>query len=430
MGLRAIASHRSRLRATAAIKTQNYRECNSFERQEPLGEFTPRADFCNGPREDTLPTAIKLTALAKAAGCAAKLNPATLDAVLRKLPRQTNPSVLVGFETNDDAGVYRLTADLAMVQTIDFFTPIVDDPFLFGQIAAANALSDVYAMGGRPVSSLSVVGFPEGANPEILEQILAGGLSKMSEAGCSVIGGHSIRTDDMLFGYAVTGTIHPQKIWRNVGALPGDALLFTKPLGTGVITTALKKDQASTESLAAAVSAMTTLNRSAAEALIQFQEVSSPISDRNSRADDRHHTAGAPASPIHAVTDVTGFGILGHAREMALGDPAKSLSSVSLELDHTAFDYLPGAIEAARAGHLSGGLKNNRAFVADCAEFAETVPQEFRDLLFDPQTSGGLLIAVDSSQTARCLKALSENAVPARQVGQVIAKRSPLIYVK
>ena len=253
-------------------------------------------------------SALKLTAMAKAAGCAAKLNPATLEAVLRKLPRQTSPNVLVGFDTNDDAGVYLINKDLALVQTVDFFTPIVDDPFLFGQIAAANALSDVYAMGGQPISSLSVVGFPEHADPEILEQIIRGGLSKMNEANCSVLGGHSIRTEDMLFGYAVTGTIHPQKIWRNVGAQPGDKLIFTKPLGTGVITTALKKEQATPQSLQAAVTAMTTLNRATTAALLELTE-------------NVNVGSGGEARPIHAVTDVTGFGVLGHAREMALGDP-------------------------------------------------------------------------------------------------------------
>src|SRR2546423_12632384 len=178
--------------------------------------------------------------MAKAAGCGAKLNPATLDAVLRKLPRQTDPNVLVGFDTNDDAGIYLVAEGLSLVQTVDFFAPIVDDPYLFGQIAAANALSDVYAMGGRPISSLSVVGFPEKGDPAILEQIICGGLAKMNEAKCRVIGGPSICTEEKVFGYAVTGTIDPPRPWRHVGARPGDALLFTKPLGTGVITTALK----------------------------------------------------------------------------------------------------------------------------------------------------------------------------------------------
>src|SRR5450432_4026086 len=196
----------------------------------------------------------KLTANVKAGGCASKLSPKILDRALRSVPRVTNEHVLVGYDTADDAGVYDLTlpggAPLAMVQTVDFFTPIVDDPYVFGGIAAANALSDVYAMGGRPVSSLSLVGFPEKGDPSLLEQILRGGLSKMTEANCSVIGGHSIRNEDMLFGYAVTGVIDPNRIWRNVGARTSDVLLFTKPLGTGVITTALKADRATPDSLA------------------------------------------------------------------------------------------------------------------------------------------------------------------------------------
>ena len=362
-------------------------------------------------------SALKLTSMAKAAGCAAKLNPATLEAVLRKLPRQTNPNVLVGFETNDDAGVYLVNADLALIQTVDFFTPIVDDPFLFGQIAAANALSDVYAMGGRPVSSLSLVSFPEHADPAILEQIIRGGLSKMNEAECSVLGGHSIRTEDMLFGYAVTGTVHPKKVWRNVGARPGDVLIFTKPIGTGVITTALKKNQASEQSLAAAVEAMTTLNRTAAAGLSEL-------------ADHSHNRSKEHLSPIRAVTDVTGFGVLGHAREMALGSETGGSEAVSFEIDHTSFAYFSGAVQAARDGHLSGGLKNNRAFVAECVEFAGNVPQEYRDLLFDPQTSGGLLAAIAPESAAECIAALERHGVDGRQVGRVITKRSPLIFVK
>jgi len=359
-----------------------------------------------------LATQVKLTSMAKAAGCAAKLNPATLDAILRKLPRQTDPNVLVGFDTNDDAGIYKISDEMALVQTVDFFTPIVDDPFLFGQIAAANALSDVYAMGGRPISSLSIVGFPEKGDPAILEQIVRGGLAKMNEARCSVIGGHSIRNEDMLFGYAVTGLIDPQRVWRNVGAREGDALLFTKPLGTGVITTALKKDRATEQSLAAVVSAMTTLNGAAAAALQEVDEKSSH------------------APSVHAVTDVTGFSLLGHAREMALGDPAHGIPAVSFEIDHAAFDYFPGAIEAAREGHLSGGLKNNRAFVSDCATFAPSVVAEYQDLLFDPQTSGGLLVAIAPESAEKALAALQRHGVSARQVGKVVAKRTPLLAVE
>jgi selenide, water dikinase len=354
---------------------------------------------------------VKLTSMAKAAGCAAKLNPATLDAVLRKLPRQSDLNVLVGFDTNDDAGIYRLTDELALVQTVDFFTPIVDDPHLFGQIAAANALSDVYAMGGRPISSLSVVGFPEKGDPEILEEIIRGGLAKMDEAKCSVIGGHSIRNEDMLFGYAVTGVVNPNRIWRNVGARTNDILIFTKPLGTGVITTALKSDRAATESLAAVVTAMTTLNRAAAEALREVEEKS------------------LESQPVHAVTDVTGFSFLGHAREMSLGDPARDIEPVSFEIDHAAFDYFRGAAEAAREGHLSGGLKNNRAFIGDCAAFDTGVSPEYQDLLFDPQTSGGLLVAIAPETADAALAALQRHGVSAHRVGRVVAKRSPLILV-
>jgi selenide,water dikinase len=362
-------------------------------------------------RGETLADQVKLTSMAKAAGCAAKLNPATLEAVLRKLPRQSDPNVLVGFDTNDDAGVYLLGEGLALVQTVDFFTPIVDDPHLFGQIAAANALSDVYAMGGRPVSALAIVGFPEKGDPAILEEIIRGGLSKMNEAKCSVIGGHSIRNEDMLFGYAVTGVINPHRVWRNVGARTGDILVFTKPLGTGVITTALKKDRATPESLAAAVTAMTTLNRDAAAALQEIDEKS----------------AGAIA--IHAVTDVTGFSLLGHAREMALGDPTHGIDSVSFEIDHHTFAYLPGAVEAARGGHLSGGLKNNRAFIGDCVAFDASVPTEYQDLLFDPQTSGGLLVSIAPDSADAAISALDRHHVSARRIGRVLAKTNPLLFV-
>ncbi len=326
-----------------------------------------------------------------------------LDAVLSRLPRPTDPNVLVGFDTSDDAGVYLLTPELAIVQTVDFFTPIVDDPFLFGQVAAANSLSDVYAMGGRPISALSIVGFPPNGNPDVLEQIIRGGLSKMDEAGCSVIGGHSIRDDELKFGYAVTGVIHPQRVWRNVGAQPGDALIFTKALGTGLISTALKNGKAPEESLAASTASMTRLNRDAAEALLEID--------------------GGGAQAIHAVTDITGFGLLGHAKEMAAG------SKVSLEIDQSKIPALPGALDAARAGFLAGGLKNNREWLEGCVEFAASVPEEMRCLLFDPQTSGGLLVSIAASRADAALAALAHRKVPARIIGSVLAKRAPLIHV-
>ena len=320
--------------------------------------------------------------------------------------------MLVGFNTNDDAGVYLLADGLAIVQTVDFFTPIVDDPFTFGQIAATNSLSDVYAMGGKPISALSIVGFPEKGDPAILEQIIRGGLDKMNEAKCSVVGGHSIRNDDIQFGYAVTGLIHPQKIWRNVGVQASDVLLLTKPLGTGVISTALKNDRVTKEALDASIRSMTTLNRASAEALTKLE----------SQFD-------AKQRPIHAVTDVTGFGLLGHAREMALGDGTPDVPAVSLEFDHTLIAALPGAMEAIRAGMIPGGLKNNRDFLGECVTFDARVPEESRALLYDPQTSGGLLIAIDPAAAQQALKALQENGVSAAKIGTVRPKTTSLLRV-
>jgi selenide, water dikinase len=366
----------------------------------------------------------QLTFGVRAAGCAAKLNPATLDAALKKLPRQADRNVLVGFETSDDAGVYRVNEQLALVQTVDFFTPMVDGPQQFGAIAAANALSDVYAMGGQPISALSIVAFSEHGDFAVLEEILGSGLAKMAEANCTVLGGHSIRSDEILFGYAVTGVIDPRRIWRNVGARSGDVLLLTKPLGTGVITTALKCGAASRESLEAAVAMMTTLNLSAVAALRELED------------------AAKDAQPVHAVTDVTGFGLLGHAREMALGSPpaetsdgltahfATSAPGVSFEFEHAAFAYLPGAAQAARDGHLSAGLKNNRAFVGNDVEFAPGVAPEYRNLLFDPQTSGGLLIAVAGPCRAAALQTLRRHGISARTVGRVMRDRSPRLFVR
>jgi selenide, water dikinase len=326
--------------------------------------------------------------------------------VLRRLPRPSDPNLLVGFETNDDAGVYRLSDDLALVQTVDFLTPIADDPFTFGQVAAANSLSDIYAMGGKPVSALSIVGFPPNGDAAVLEQILRGGLSKMEEARCTIVGGHSVRDDDLKFGYAVTGVIDPKKIWRNVGALPGDALILTKPIGTGVIATALKAGKAPSGSVEAAIDSMERLNREAAEALHEFEKMA-------------HGD-----SPIHAVTDVTGFGLLGHAREMAAG------SNVSLRIDHVNVPFLRGAREAAQGGFLAGGLKSNRDFVEPCVGFAANIPEEIRALLFDPQTSGGLLIAVASGDAAALSAAIQQRHIAATKIGEVTAKGSPLILVE
>lgn len=313
--------------------------------------------------------------------------------MLGKLPRMKDDNVLVGFDKADDAGVYRLGPSLALVQTVDFFTPIVDDPYLYGEIAAANSLSDVYAMGGKPLSSLSIVAFPEKGDLEILEQILQGGFAKMQEASCVVIGGHSIRDDEIKFGYCITGTIDPTRVWTNTGARPGDALVLTKHLGTGVISTALKRKTSEKSWEEAAVESMRTLNRSACEIAIRVSE----------RTGDS----------IHGATDITGFGLLGHAREMALG------SNVTIEIDHTQVDALPGALESIRAGAVPAGLNNNKEFASCSVAVEATVPAEMETLLYDPQTSGGLLLSISSEHAPALESALRAAQIPARTIARV-----------
>lgn len=323
--------------------------------------------------------------------------------MLSRLPKQSDANVLIGFENSDDAGVYRLPANLApnlaLVQTVDFFTPIVDDPYIFGQVAAANSLSDVYAMGGRPVTALAIVGFPNsGKDVDILEGILQGGLAKMQEAGCTVIGGHSIGDEEIKFGYAVTGLIDPGRLLANSGAMPGDRLVLTKPLGTGIIGTAIKRQRASKEAEAAAVESMRALNKTASEVALGF--------------------------PVHGATDVTGFGLLGHARELAVA------SKVSLEIHSHAIEFLPEALDYAREGLLPGGLGRNQEFIGSCVTFAESAPEVVRNLLFDPQTSGGLLLSVEASSSSALVESLRSRGLPAREIGKVIDKTSPLIHVR
>ena len=319
--------------------------------------------------------------------------------MLGKLARQHDPNVLVGFDTADDAGVYQLTAELALVQTVDFFTPIVDDAYVFGQIAATNALSDVYAMGGRPISALALVCFPDGGDPKTLEEMLAGGLSKMVEASCIIIGGHSIRDEEIKLGYSVTGTIHPQKVLANKGAQAGDRLIFTKAIGTGVISTAIKRGDADLTWIRAAVRSMTTLNKAAAEVI----------------------TSGGFG--VHSLTDVTGFGLIGHAREMAIA------SGVSLRIEAARVPLLPGALECVRRGYVPGGLKANRQFAEGCVETAKGVAQDVVTLLYDPQTAGGLLIAVAASDAERLVAELQNVCVEAVEIGEVVPKQRPLIVV-
>jgi selenide, water dikinase len=299
--------------------------------------------------------------------------------------------LLVGTSTADDAGVFRIAPDLALVQTVDFFTPIVDDPFQFGAIAAANALSDVYAMGGEPRTALNIACFPQQGVPlEILADVLRGGLAKAEEAGVVVVGGHTVVDEEIKFGMAVTGLIHPDRILRNGGARPGDALVLTKPLGTGIVTTALKHGAGAPAEHAAAIEAMSSLNATPARVLRDF--------------------------PVHACTDVTGFGLLGHAYEMA------HASDVRLVLDAEALPLLPGARALAAAGHLTGGCRRNRDWLADKVEIAPGLPSDLVEVAWDPQTSGGLLVAVPRPDAGRLVQALARAGIGASTVGGAEAR--------
>jgi selenide,water dikinase len=333
--------------------------------------------------------------------------------VLGKLARQHDPNVLVGFDHADDAGVYQIAPHQALVQTVDFFTPIVDDPYTFGQIAATNSLSDVYAMGGKPLTALALVCFPEKADLEILERILAGGLSKMIEAGCTVIGGHSIRDEETKFGYSVTGMIDPARVLSNAGAKPGDCLLFTKSLGTGVISTAIKREAARQPWIDAAVASMTTLNKRAAEVITG--RAGTETNDERPTTNDRFS--------VHAMTDVTGFGLIGHARELARA------SNVSLRLHASRIPLLEGALDCVRAGYVPAGLKANREFAECVVGYEDGISEEVKTMLFDPQTAGGLLLSVVPGHSTELIQALNAARVPAVEIGEVLPQTKPLISV-
>ena len=338
----------------------------------------------------TIP-AVRLTQQVKAGGCASKLAPGTLNQVLSRLPMQHDPDLLVGFESSDDAGIYRISPEQALVQTVDFFTPMVDDPFTYGRIAATNALSDIYAMGGRALTALTVLCFPQEGDMSVLEQILCGGLSVMEQAGCTVLGGHSVRDPEIKFGYAVTGLIHPDRVLRNTTARPGDALIFTKAIGTGVITTALKQGKAQPEWVESAIKSMTTLNKVAGEII------------------------SCPEFQVHAATDVTGFGLMGHARELAFG------SNVRLRIHPASISLLDGAMDAVRLDCIPGGLLSNRDF-ADCVvEEPVAIEPNLRTLLFDPQTAGGLLLSVPAEQAPSLIAELQAAGYPhTHQIGEVL----------
>lgn len=333
---------------------------------------------------------VKLTKLASCAGCGAKVGAGTLARLLGDLKVRGDPNLLVGFDRSDDASVYRVSDDLALVQTVDFFPPICDDPYTFGQIAAANALSDVYAMGGEPKLALNVMAVPEDMPKDAVHEILRGGYDKVYEAGALITGGHSILDREPKYGLAVTGFVHPGRVLTNSGARPGDVLLLTKPLGIGILTTAAKADLASEEAMARAVALMTTLNRAARDAMVRFR--------------------------VHACTDVTGFGLLGHGVELAQG------SGVEIHLDVGGVDLIPEAYALARMGILPEGMYRNRAFAEPHVD-AGVVELARQDMLYDPQTSGGLLIAVDPAD-ADALFAALKGAVPsAQRVGTVAAYR-------
>jgi selenide, water dikinase len=346
--------------------------------------------------------------------------------VLGKLARQHDPNVLVGFDHADDAGVYQLAPDSALVQTVDFFTPIVDDPFTFGQIAATNSLSDIYAMGGRPLTALALVCFPEKGDLEILEQILAGGLSKMIEAECTIIGGHSIRDEETKFGYSVTGLIDPGRVLKNGGAQPGDQLLLTKALGTGVISTAIKKGAAKEAWIDAAVRSMTMLNKVAAEVITRDHvgTSASPVrAERSSAANDKRPKINGDL-PVHALTDITGFGLIGHLREMLLAS-----ENVSARISSSRIPLLQGALDCIRAGHIPGGLKANREFAECIVRFEGAIPEDLKTMLFDPQTAGGLLISVAPDFAQELSESLKTAGVSASQVGEVLASEKMRIEV-
>ncbi len=323
----------------------------------------------------------------------AKLAPGDLAQVLSKLPKQSNENVIVGFDTADDAGVFRLSDSVALVQTVDFFTPVADDPEMYGRAAAVNSLNDVYAMGGTPISALSIVCYPQKGDWEVLGSILAGGQAAMNDEGVVVLGGHSVDDQEMKFGYAVTGTIHPDRIVTNAGANPGDVLILTKAIGTGAINTAVKHGKASAESTNAAIKAMTTSVAEASRAMVRY---------------------GAKA-----CTDVTGFGLLGHAYEMA------KASNVTITIESDKVPLLQDVLELIRAGMLTRGDKNNRVYVGDTVLFETTVSEEMQSALFDPQTAGGLLISMGEESANGFLTEIVDAVV----IGRISEKTGPLIEV-
>ena len=329
---------------------------------------------------------IKLTKLASCAGCGAKVGAGVLAKLLDGLKVHRDPNLLVGFDKSDDASVYKVTDDLALVQTLDFFPPIADDPYLFGQIAATNALSDVYAMGGEPKLALNLLCIPEDMPKEAVHDLLRGGYDKVYEAGAMITGGHSILDPEPKYGLSVTGFVHPDRVLKNDNAKPGDVLFLTKPIGIGVLTTAAKAEMASKEVMDYAFKLMTTLNKGARDVMVKYK--------------------------VHACTDVTGFGLLGHTYEMAQG------SDVEITLDVDAIDFIPEALEFAKSGILPAGMYRNRNFAEPGVELGE-IELAKQDLLFDPQTAGGLLMSVAPEDADALYEELKKNVPSAQRIGTV-----------
>jgi selenide,water dikinase len=341
-------------------------------------------------------TKVKLTKLSSCAGCGAKVGAGTLAKLLGDMPTHHDPNLLVGFDRSDDASVYRVSDDLALVQTVDFFPPIVDDPFTFGQIAAANALSDIYAMGGEPKLALNLLCFPESMPQSAVQAILAGGYSKVFEAGAIITGGHSIFDDVPKYGLSVTGFVHPDMFYKNLGAREGDVLFLTKPLGVGILTTAEKAEMLEPGEIDRAISLMTTLNKGARDCAVRYR--------------------------VHACTDVTGFSLLGHLLEMMQG------SDTSARIETGTIEFLPRVLEFANMGLLPAGVYRNRAFAEPHVDEGN-LPLKVRDALYDPQTSGGLLIAVDAGDADALERDLRTSVLSAQRIGTVIAKSNKSIFL-
>lgn len=348
-------------------------------------------------------TDIRLTGFTRFSGCGAKLGPGLLDKALCDLKQRDYPELLVDYRNADDAGIWKINDEVALVQTVDFFPPIVDDPFDFGRIAAANALSDVYAMGGKPVTALSIVAFPtEKADVNILKDLMSGALDALEEAGSALVGGHSIKDDELKFGLAVTGLVHPQRALRNNRPRRGDVLILTKPIGTGCINRALRAGRASDDSISAATRSMSSLNKTAAGILEQFD--------------------------VSACTDITGFGLLGHACEVISG------SGCGLTINYGDIQTLPGAVDYVKEGLVPGGTYANREYREKWVGFSEDLKEDLKEdalnLLFDPQTSGGLLAAVKAEEAGTVVSQLLEVGVPAFTIGEISGDEEKITVIR